>query len=189
MKIAFKYTSLIFIIVIFSCFAGCSDKVDIKTGLDPIVEYEKLTNSSENILSDMFDDRSDTKTDKGDGVTFSHNPKNDIINQSAFQNNESNTVSDASAELNTETFDKLNYNTEADIISNDNNSEAEISSEAAIDNSDRDYSPYILNDNSKKFHYSYCESVSKMKEKNKLKGYDRDIIISQGFAPCKMCNP
>lgn len=49
---------------------------------------------------------------------------------------------------------------------------------------------YILNTNTKKFHYPTCSSVNQMKEKNK-KEYTgtRDEIINQGFSPCKNCNP
>lgn len=49
---------------------------------------------------------------------------------------------------------------------------------------------YILNKNSKKFHYPYCSSVYDMKESNKIYSYDtRDEIISAGYTPCKRCNP
>lgn len=51
-------------------------------------------------------------------------------------------------------------------------------------------SEYILNTNTKKFHYPWCSSVSQMKAKNK-KEYTgtRDEIINQGYEPCKRCNP
>ena len=49
---------------------------------------------------------------------------------------------------------------------------------------------YILNTNTKKFHYPYCDSVNKMSAKNK-KEYSgtRDEIIDMGYSPCKRCNP
>jgi DNA-entry nuclease len=49
---------------------------------------------------------------------------------------------------------------------------------------------YVLNTNTKKFHYSSCSSVKKMNEQNK-ETYtgDRDTLISQGYEPCKNCNP
>lgn len=49
---------------------------------------------------------------------------------------------------------------------------------------------YILNTNTKKFHYPGCSSVKQMKESNK-KEYtgDRSDVISQGYDPCKRCNP
>lgn len=49
---------------------------------------------------------------------------------------------------------------------------------------------YVINTNTKKFHYSYCSSVDDMSEKNKRpSNEDRGSIISQGFVPCKRCNP
>ena len=49
---------------------------------------------------------------------------------------------------------------------------------------------YILNTNSKKFHYPDCSSVNSMSEKNK-KEYSgtRDELIKEGYDPCKACNP
>ncbi len=49
---------------------------------------------------------------------------------------------------------------------------------------------YVLNTNTKKFHYPSCSSVSKMKEKNKeFFSGDRETIIQHGYEPCKNCNP
>ena len=49
---------------------------------------------------------------------------------------------------------------------------------------------YILNTNTKRFHYPYCNSVKDMKDKNKRETtQSRDEIIGQGYQPCKRCNP
>ena len=49
---------------------------------------------------------------------------------------------------------------------------------------------YILNTNTKKFHYSYCSSVDDMKEKNKLDTIQsRAEILESGYQPCKRCCP
>lgn len=49
---------------------------------------------------------------------------------------------------------------------------------------------YILNKNTKKFHYPSCGSVKQMKESNKkyFSG-NRQDVINQGYDPCKKCNP
>lgn len=49
---------------------------------------------------------------------------------------------------------------------------------------------YIINRNTGKFHYPDCSSVELMAEHNK-KEYigDRDDLISQGYEPCKRCDP
>ena len=49
---------------------------------------------------------------------------------------------------------------------------------------------YILNTNTKKFHYPSCSNVADMKEKNKKEFTgSRDDVISQGYVPCKRCAP
>lgn len=49
---------------------------------------------------------------------------------------------------------------------------------------------YILNMHTKKFHYTNCESVKNMKEENKkYLSCTREQLISQGYSPCKLCNP
>lgn len=51
-------------------------------------------------------------------------------------------------------------------------------------------STYILNTNTKKFHKPSCGSVSQIKESNKQSSSSsRDQLISQGYEPCKKCNP
>lgn len=49
---------------------------------------------------------------------------------------------------------------------------------------------YILNTNTKKFHYPYCSSVGQMSEKNKQTySGSRDALIEQGYSPCGRCCP
>ena len=49
---------------------------------------------------------------------------------------------------------------------------------------------YVLNTNTKKFHYTWCSSVDEMKAKNRedFTG-SRDDVIARGFVPCKRCKP
>ena len=49
---------------------------------------------------------------------------------------------------------------------------------------------YIVNTNTGKFHLPTCSSVSDIKEKNKMTySGNREDLISQGYEPCKRCNP
>ncbi len=53
-----------------------------------------------------------------------------------------------------------------------------------------DYPTYILNTNTKKFHFPSCSSVDSMKDKNKLEYTGtRDDVIAMGYEPCKRFNP
>ena len=49
---------------------------------------------------------------------------------------------------------------------------------------------YVLNTNTKKFHYPDCRSVGQMKEKNKYY-FDgtRSEVIAMGYSPCGNCHP
>lgn len=58
------------------------------------------------------------------------------------------------------------------------------------DSNNHSETTYILNTNTKKFHYPNCESVKHMKDKNiKYITCTRDQAISQGFSRCRLCNP
>lgn len=49
---------------------------------------------------------------------------------------------------------------------------------------------YIVNRNTKKFHYTWCSSVKQMKESNKMYvTTTRTDLVSQGYSPCKRCCP
>ena len=49
---------------------------------------------------------------------------------------------------------------------------------------------YVLNTNTKKFHYPSCSSVKKMSEKNKAYHTGtRDEVIAMGYDPCGNCHP
>ena len=48
---------------------------------------------------------------------------------------------------------------------------------------------YIGNKSSKKFHYTYCDSVSKMKPYNKVVLTSREQAINLGYQPCQNCHP
>ena len=49
---------------------------------------------------------------------------------------------------------------------------------------------YVLNTNSKKFHYPSCASAKKIKDSNKaVSNESRGTLISRGYSPCGNCNP
>ena len=49
---------------------------------------------------------------------------------------------------------------------------------------------YVLNTNTKKFHYTYCSSVKRMSEKNtSYYTGTREDVINMGYDPCGNCNP
>lgn len=48
---------------------------------------------------------------------------------------------------------------------------------------------YVLNTNSKKIHLPDCSAVDNMSDSNKACTDDYDQAISEGYTPCKICNP
>ena len=78
-------------------------------------------------------------------------------------------------------------NSASDSSDEEPNAESIVDSDNSQNNSG---GTYILNTNTKKFHYPSCSSVSSMSEKNKQEfSGNRDEVISMGYAPCKRCNP
>lgn len=73
-----------------------------------------------------------------------------------------------------------------------NENSANVIEEPSIDTNNTETAEitYVLNTNTKKFHYPTCSSVNQMSEKNKqVYSGSRDEIISMGYVPCKRCNP
>lgn len=72
-----------------------------------------------------------------------------------------------------------------------NSSQNESSDEAASSENDTVQADglYIMNKKSKKFHKASCSSSSKIKENNYGESSDRNWLISNGYQPCKQCNP
>lgn len=59
-----------------------------------------------------------------------------------------------------------------------------------VTGSEASQADYILNTNTKKFHYTTCSSVNDMKEKNKQEFFGtRDETIALGYSPCGRCKP
>ena len=61
----------------------------------------------------------------------------------------------------------------------------EINAPKATENSKE----YVLNTNTMKIHESYCSSVEDIAPGNFARTSDYDKAISQGYVPCKRCNP
>ena len=60
----------------------------------------------------------------------------------------------------------------------------------AIKQDETQETTYILNINTKKFHYPTCTGAKQIKDKNKREFIgSRDELITQGYESCKMCKP
>ena len=56
--------------------------------------------------------------------------------------------------------------------------------------SDADEITYVLNKNTKKFHYADCSSAKSIKDANRATYIgSRNDLIAKGYQACKRCNP
>ena len=82
---------------------------------------------------------------------------------------------------------------EIDYVTGDSHVAAEKTQTESVGGSENNESSsnrYILNTNTKKFHYPTCSSVPDMKNKNKQEYLGtRNDVIAMGYEPCKRCNP
>jgi DNA-entry nuclease len=57
-------------------------------------------------------------------------------------------------------------------------------------NEDENNTTYVLNTNTKKFHYETCSSAMSISENNKdIYRGDRTNLIEDGYVPCGVCKP
>lgn len=84
----------------------------------------------------------------------------------------------------------INQNPVVDGEPEDNNSVVVNSDDGADSNMTAEETEYIINTNTGKFHRPNCDSVTKMKAKNKKEfAGSREELISEGYEPCGNCKP
>lgn len=83
------------------------------------------------------------------------------------------------------------YNVQPGITINYKNGDSHISEDTAAQYTETNSSAeYIINTNTKKFHFPTCPSVSKMNDSNKIEvSGDRQDLIDEGYEPCGNCRP
>lgn len=84
-------------------------------------------------------------------------------------------------------FYPYNWANSSTHIPNSHNTIAHTNSDSSSSSSDSGY--YIGNSNTGKFHEASCRWGQKISEHNKVTFKSRDYAISQGYQPCKVCNP
>lgn len=121
-------------------------------------------------------------------VGFSYSDKENKLQETISSQNETIAQLQKKIEEKDSRIDTLKSNIERkdeEILElNDTNNED--LEEVQIDTTDN----YVLNKNTKVFHYPYCSSVSQMKDSNKKEiKATRDEMINKGYKPCGKCNP
>ena len=89
-------------------------------------------------------------------------------------------------------FNVYCYNVQPGVVIDyaDGSNYAEPNDGSGLDADDGEEFEYVLNTNSKKFHYPDCKSARSMSEKNRQEYTGtRERLIKSGFKPCGECNP
>ncbi len=97
-------------------------------------------------------------------------------------------------------FNVFCYNVQPDIAINYANGESEFNENVTVTQAETTVTEiqtstlseitYIVNTNTKKFHYPSCPSVEQMSVKNKMKFIgDREELIAEGYSSCGKCDP
>ena len=87
-------------------------------------------------------------------------------------------------------FNVFCYNVQPGINIDYATGDSSLSGESTDVSADTANTEYVLNVNTKKFHKPTCSAAEQMKEENKQEySGSRDDLITQGYEPCKKCNP
>lgn len=87
-------------------------------------------------------------------------------------------------------FNVYVYNVQPGIKIDYATGESWLDDKAVVQEPEGEIGNYIINKNTRKFHYEDCSSVKSMKEHNKEKRTEtRNTLISEGYEPCGNCNP
>ena len=118
------------------------------------------------------------------GVGIDYETGDNWEDPSTIQYNSSSYWDNQNSQYHSQGNDNSYYNHHSQNYNAENNSSYQ---NGTHDNSEQDY---VLNTNSKKFHYSWCDSVEDTSARNKEDYYGtRDELISEGYEPCGACNP
>lgn len=87
-------------------------------------------------------------------------------------------------------FNVYCYNVQPGIVIDYATGASTLSNSKTETNNTQTEASYVLNTNTKKFHYPDCKSVADMKAKNRKDvNATREELVSQGYDPCSRCNP
>lgn len=211
MKKSIKFCFVCIIVVLLSVVSlllyGCGE-IDIQTDVPTGEELEKFINDEKD-LSVLFDDDKESNSQE-DSIQDTPNEDSNISVVTISDDDENGQESeDSKNSIDGGTYENDTENIRDDLVpppvvkekepavSESKNIETSETSDVQIFDSDKNQTDsetsktttYVLNKNSKKFHYSNCSSVSDMSEKNKAFDNNRDSIIAKGYKPCKRCNP
>lgn len=193
-----KFSLAVIFIVIVLSFFGCGETTDTISGdAEEVTENTDSETKADDYAQDIADETAQDTTDETDGLEEDGNNIADadsvetekISGSISLYPEDDKQEDEFSADEDSVTAESQTNNMSATSESTDISKEPteESVEEPTAVSAGTDY---ILNMNTKKFHYPDCSSVGQMAEKNKW-AYtgNRDDVIAMGYVPCKRCNP
>jgi hypothetical protein len=131
---------------------------------------------------DLFDGKKDDFIPGTSNNQTVNNGSGDSSNPGGSSNNSSGSGQNSG--------DSSNDNENEDDTKEDDDTKEEDDSHNESDDTNKGEPDYILNTDTKKFHYPSCGSIKNMSEKNREEYYGtRQDLIDDGYVPCGKCKP
>lgn len=127
-------------------------------------------------------------TGNSSGPEYTGSNSNSSTNNSQTTNNNSGNNSNNTS--NTNSSQTTEQTTPVPVVPSTPVEEPKQETKPSVPAVDTNSQTYILNTNTKKFHYSSCGSAKKIKDSNKdTYTGSRDELIARGYSPCGNCDP
>ncbi len=164
---------------------------NVQPNVDINYKTGEIINTNDNIASENVTRA--LLTEKLEENVIKEEPKEEKKVEEIKQNNEEKKVEEVKQNNEEKKVEEIKQNNEEKNVKKDTSSPKSDTTPIVAKNygdTPASKNTYILNTNTKKFHYSWCSSVSRMKDKNKQSFWGtREEAINRGYSPCANCNP
>lgn len=127
-------------------------------------------------------------TGNSSGPEYTGSNSNSSTNN--FQTTNNNSGNNSNNTSNTNSSQTTEQTTPVPVVPSTPVEEPKQETKPSVPAVDTNSQTYILNTNTKKFHYSSCGSAKKIKDSNKdTYTGSRDELIARGYSPCGNCDP
>ncbi len=195
MKKQFKILTVLFIIIsLVTMFSACADDTAITVyGDDTSHATESIeplpdTNEIQTAVNTDVKDETEIETKKETEIvtTTETEPQTEAVTEHATEEITKAVTEPPETEQVKEQVTEMIPDQTTSSPETEKESEAEITEKTE----NKIGTEYLLNTNSKKFHYLSCKSGQKTKDVNRAYHTGtREEVIAKGYIPCKVCNP
>ena len=173
-----KYVIIFCVMILCILLVACGNDDD--SAVKSMTDYNDM-------ISDAYSDITRTVIESDSVLTESATEKKTEALTEASKNIQNEPITETQTEKQTEQITETQAEKKTEIATE---VQTEKETESVAETSSIATNVYILNTNTKKFHYPACKSVKQMKDKNK-KEYTgtREEVIGMGYEPCGNCHP